>query len=427
MPKDTSHVKRDTVYMSADTIETQMLTYKDLKIYQEKQRLAHIRDTTAKPKKKVQEKPSKFIYGQLVSGITKDTTFLHKDALGKPKPKPVKKIVPSKKQLLADSLRKKEVADSIALAKKYEPADTARIRIVIGHHHFKMFKSDLQAKSDSMFYASSDSTIRCYVNPMLWSQGSQLSGDTIYLKMKNKKMDNMTMFPHAFIVNLEKKDSVHFNQIGGKRMRGFFKDDKLRRLIINGNAESIYFVRDSGKTEPTTLERSLSTDITVDFKNNEATNIGFYKKPEHNFTPIEKTTEDDKILKGFIWKPKDRPVSKESILPSYGRKMAALEAKNKPKTDSKVPPKKGADGKFIKDTTSKAPPGLPGIKTAKDSVSKIPLKPSTGLKTAVKDSTSSLMPKQPALKTAKDSTAKPVTPPAPAIKGPQDTVKKPGN
>jgi lipopolysaccharide export system protein LptA len=405
--KDTSRLKRDSIYMSADTIETQILTYKDLKIYQEKQRLAHIRDTTTKAKK-TKVKDSKFLTGVHL-GLKTDTSYLQPDFFGKPKPvivkkKPVKPL--SKKQLALDSIAKKQQADSILMAKKAEPSDTARIRIIIAHHNFKLFKSDLQSKSDSMFYSNSDSTIRCFVNPMMWTQGSQLSGDTIYLQMKHKKLDNMTMFPSAFIVNIEKDDSVHFNQVAGKRMRGFFKDDKLSRMFIEGNAESIYFSRDSGKNTVSGMQRSLSSRIRVDFKDNKATNLAFYTKPENRYGPLDKFKEDERILKGFIWKPKERPVSKESIIPSYHKKKPApaKPAPGKSKT-GKTPLKKPPGGKAVKDSTVNAPPGkMPVLKTGKDSTVK------------------TLPGKIPALKTGKDSTLKTDTVKTPAVKPKKDSV-----
>ena len=404
--KDTSKTKLDSIYWSADTIETRMLTYKDLKIYKEKQRLAHIRDTTTKVKKE-NVKESKILAGKY-AWIGPDTTYRKRDFFGKPKPVIVKQkaVKPlSKKQLALDSLAKKRVADSVLTAKLSEPNDTTRIRIIIAHHHFKLYKSDLQAKSDSMFYSNSDSTIRCFVNPMMWTQGSQLSGDTIYLQMKHKKLDNMTMFPSAFIVNIEKTDSIHFNQVGGKRMRGFFKDDKLHRMYIEGNAESIYFSRDSGKMTISGMQRSLSSRIVIDFKNNEVTHLGFYTKPENRYGPLDKFKEDDKILKGFIWKPKDRPVSKEAIIPSYNKKKAtaAKAAAAKSKT-GKPPLKKPKDGKTLKDSTGTAPPlKLPGLKTGPDSTLKIDPGKLPGLKTG-KDSTLKVDPgKSPPVKTGKDS------------------------
>ncbi|GAC1305354.1 MAG: hypothetical protein NVSMB24_14110 [Mucilaginibacter sp.] len=375
--KDTSTIKRDTIYMSSDTIETQILTYKDLKIYQEKMRKAHIRDTTSRPKPKVKPKPSKFLTGAQL-GVRADSSFQHRDFFGAPKLVTVKKPAPrpvSKLQLARDSVKRKVLADSIAAARKLEPSDTARIRIMIAHHHAKLFKSDLQAKADSMFYSTSDSTMRCYVKPMIWTQGSQLSGDTILLQMKNKKLDNMNMFPNSFIVNIEKGDSVHFNQVGGKRTRGYFKDDKLSRMDISGNAETIYFSRDSAKQTVDGMERSLSSRIRVNLKDNKAQRLGLYVKPETRYGPLDKFKEDEQILKGFIWKPKDRPVSKESIIPSYNRRKEAAEkaaaakaAKSKP---GKPPLKKPGD-KAAGDSTKTIIPG----KTAKDSTLKsTPVKP----------------------------------------------------
>jgi lipopolysaccharide export system protein LptA len=392
-------VKTDTIYMSADTIETQIMAYKDLKVYLEKQRLAHLPDTGIY--KKIKTKDSKFLVGHQ-QGVRLDTSYRQPDFFGKPKVVPVKKKVPSKQQLHRDSLEQKRLADSVSAAKAAEPADTARIRILIGYHDFKMFKSDLQAKSDSMFYTSSDSTIRCFVNPMMWTQGSQLSGDTIYMQMKHKKLDNMTMFPHAFIANIEKTDSLHFNQLGGKRMYGYFKDSKLKRIIFVGNAESIYFARDSGKMTISGIQRSLSSRITADFKDNKVTNMGFYSKPENRYGPEKKFTADDKLLKAFIWKPKDRPVSKESIIPSYAKKKANAEKKKaaaKAAADKgkngKKPPGKPLPGKTAaKDSLTTSPGKLPGLKTAKDSTLKI--------------DTAKITPPKPIIDTAKITRPKPI-------------------
>ena len=396
--KDTSKVRTDSIYISADTIETQIFTYKDLKVYQEKQRLAHVRDTTSKPKvvKAVsKEKPSKLLTASFI-GFTPDTVRTYPNYFGLPPVKPRKPVKPpSKKQLEQDSLRKKVETNSVTLAKSLEPSDTARIRILIAHHHFKMFKSDLQAKSDSMFYSNSDSTIRCYVNPMLWSEGSQLSGDTIYLQMKHKKLDNMKMFPNAFIVNIDKGDSTHFNQIGGKRMRGYFRDDKLYRIFIEGNAESIYFSRDSAKNTITGMERSLSSRIKVDFVDNKVTNLALYTKPQDTYGPLGKFAEDDKVLKGFIWKPKERPVSKESIIPSYYNKKTTA-VKN---AGGKTPAGKLAAGKG---KSGKQPlKKLPYAKAPKDSTGK-PVAPVLALPKLLKDSTN----KQDSLKAPVDKVKK---------------------
>jgi len=424
LKKDSVKIKHDSVYMSADTLETRILTYKDLKTLQEKIRLSHIIDTTIRPPSIVYKKPVKFIELSAPKWVA-DTNFLHRDMFGKPKPKvvpqkkPAKELIGIKKMSKQDSLKQaKQVkkVDSVYITRKVELSDTSRIRILSAFHHVKLFKSDLQGKSDSAFYSTSDSTIRLYVNPLIWTQGSQLSGDTINLQMKNKKFDNMESFPNAFVVNIEKGDSVHFNQSAGKKMRGFFNNSKLERLFIDGNAETIYFSRDSGKISG--MQRSLSSRIRINFKDGKVTNLVFLSKPEHRYGPLEKFTDDDKILKGFIWKPKERPVSKESIISSFNKSAAATKSNKGKPTTAKPPLNKSSDVKAGKDTSAVKPGELtlPGVKTGKDTsavkqgkitmpaiktdsvkskvdTTKLPLKKSSDIK-AGKDSTSTAKPQK---------------------------------
>ncbi len=404
--KKPEKIKRDSVYMTADTLETWISTFKDQKIYQEKQRLAYayVRDTSAAARKQIIEnkKLDKALIARSLR-IPKDTIYRHTDFFGHPKIKvdsaQIKKdLLSAKRKAKQDSIHMEEVKrDPVFAQRVIDVKDTARVRILLAHHHAKLFKSDLQGKADSIFYSNSDSTIRCYVKPMFWTQGSQLSGDTIYLQMKNKKMDNMELFPNAFVVNIEKADSVHFNQMGGKKMRGFFKNDKMDRLYTVGNAENIYFKRDSATSKVEGMQRSLSSRIVVSFRNSKLYNIRLLIKPENRYLPLNKVAEDDKILKGFIWKPKDRPVSKESIIPVRHKKTAV-------KTPAGKPPAKGK-------------PGAPVLKPVKGVVTDSLKKPlPTGRDSLLKTDTT----KQNPIKTIKD-TIKQSLP----IKSAKDTVKAP--
>jgi lipopolysaccharide export system protein LptA len=394
--KDSVKIKRDSIYMSADTLETQILTFKDLKALQEKRRLASIKDTTLNLKAPsiVYKKAPKFIELSPPAWIP-DTSYLHSNYFGKPKPKIVQQkkpvqVVNTKKLSRQDSLKKSKL-DSVYLTRKIVLSDTARIRVLSAFHHTKIFKSDLQGKSDSAFYSTSDSTIRLYVHPIIWTQGSQLSGDTVNLQMKNKKLDNMELFPSGFVVNVEKGDSTHFNQVGGKKMRGFFRNNKLERMFVDGNAETISFSRDSGKISG--IHRSLSSRIRINFKDNKLSNLTFLSKPEHRYGPQEKFTEDDKILKGFIWKPKERPVSKESIITSVNKNTTAKNIKGKSPGIVKPPSKKPTDIKAGKDTSLVKPGNLtmPILKAPKDSTLKSPPKKLQDAKTG-KDSAATTKP-----------------------------------
>ena len=455
LKKDTARIKHDSVYYTADTLETRMLTYKEFKAMQEQIRLSHIIDTTKRPPSIVYTKPVKFIELSPPRWI-QDTTYLHRDLFGRINPnaivvkkepgkpeKPAKGENPSKggkqdknvksgaqlksditgappkklskqdglKLSKQDSLKQiNKKTDSVYLTRKIELNDTTRIRILSAFHHVKLFKSDLQGKSDSAFYSTSDSVIRLYVNPIIWAQGSQLSGDTIYLQLKNKKFDNIEVFPHAFAVNIEKNDSVHFNQSAGKKMRGFFNNDKLERLFIDGNAETIYFSRDSGKVSG--MQRSLSSRIKVNFKDSKVTSLTFLAKPEHRYGPLVKFTDDDKILKGFIWKPKERPVSKEAIIPTFNKSKTVKTDKSKQPATGKPPLNKAGGIKAGKDTSAVKQSllnKLPDLKMGKDT---------TAIKRAINDTTAI----KTIIKTVKDSTIKAPAQKLPDIKLKQDSA-----
>jgi hypothetical protein len=112
-------------------------------------------------------------------------------------------------------------------------------------------------------------------------------------------------------------DSSKFNQVKGKLMTGYFKDSKLDQLFTDGNAESIYYAKEDSSY--TGMNRSVSSRIKLLFGEKELKDIFFIKKPEMVYFPIEEIDKDEEILEGFIWKPKDRPISKEAIIPSLAQ------------------------------------------------------------------------------------------------------------
>jgi lipopolysaccharide export system protein LptA len=190
-------------------------------------------------------------------------------------------------------------------------SDTAETRIIIAYHNVKIFKSDLQAIADSAYFGYPDSIIRCFGSPIFWSQGSQLSADTAYMQLKNEKIDNMLLKNKAFIVSTE-LDSTKYHQVKGKKISGFFTNDKLDRVFVDGNAESIYYTIEDNKF--TGMARSISSRIKVLFEDNKMTDVISIRKAATTYYPIAKIPEDQEILEGFIWKPELRPKSKEEVI-----------------------------------------------------------------------------------------------------------------
>ncbi|OWK69995.1 hypothetical protein CBW18_13515 [Pedobacter sp. AJM] len=224
---------------------------------------------------------------------------------------------------------------------KFNPADTVQARIIKAYHGVKIFKTNIQAKTDSVFYTSADSTLRCFVNPIIWSEGSQQIADTIYVQFKNKKLNNLQAIRNAFLVNTP-KDSLRFNQIKGRLMTGFFSKGKLKTMYVDGNAESIYYTQDDSTKVYKEMNQTLSSRIKFIFQDNEndIQDIVYIKGVEGALNPESKVSKD-KVLKGFSWKPKERPKTKKDAIGSSGK------AKPKTKAKATAPVKPNAAGKTI--------------------------------------------------------------------------------
>jgi len=270
----------------------------------------------------------------------KDTSYMHREFFGKMiLPKTVKKRVLDTLELKAlqkarqDSIQKALENDPVYASRKIILSDTSRVRVINAWPHGKIFKSDLQAVADSITFSNSDSLVRCYRKPIIWTQGSQLTADTIFLQMKNRKLDNMDLIRHSFVVNTQ-GDSTSFNQVSGKKIRGIFSNNKLRTLYVDGNAESLYF--DYEKNKATKMNHSLSSRIRIQLKENKPSKIVFLSKVDAQLYPVEGLKDDQKILKGFIWKPKDRPVSKEAIISKQKNKPVKTALPQKPKPEIPV-------------------------------------------------------------------------------------------
>ena len=244
------------------------------------------------------------------------------------------------------------------------PADTVRARVIKAFHNVRVYKSNMQAKADSLFYTSADSTLRWYKNPILWSDGTQQTGDTINVFFKNSKIHNFQVLQNGFIVNVE-GDSTKFNQVKGKIITGFFVNGELRNMYVDGNAESIYYSKNN-KGEYDNVNQTVSSRLTFKFIEKELTHIVTIREVEGAVDPLDKLAKEA-LLTGFIWKPELRPTSKADII------KGVPAAKPKGKTPAKAAPANNAKGKSTNNT--KATPVKTPIKEAIKEAEKPVVKP----------------------------------------------------
>ena len=206
----------------------------------------------------------------------------------------------------------KNSIDSVKL--KLEPPIDSTLKYFEAYKNVKIFSDSLQAVGDSLFFSGQDSVFRLFDNPLLWAQENQISGDTIYLFLKNKRPERLYVFENA--LSISKVDSSnYFNQVKGNSINALFDSTgQVDFLTARGSAENIYYAQDEQKRF-VGVNKNSSDLIEIIFAEGKPKRVKFINNLEGNLLPMRgKTNHDELKLKSFNWQDKIRPKSKFDIL-----------------------------------------------------------------------------------------------------------------
>lgn len=187
------------------------------------------------------------------------------------------------------------------------------VEFMFAYYKAKFFRKDMQGKCDSLVYKFQDSTIFLFKEPVLWSEQNQLTADSIWIAMKNNVVDSLALINSAFITSLDDTLSkLTFNQIKGKTMTGYFRNNQMVRVKILGNAESIFYVReDDGALMG--INRTTSSDMNIYLSENEVEAITPIRNVDAHMYPDSEFPAEERKLKNFKWIEGDRPLNKQDI------------------------------------------------------------------------------------------------------------------
>lgn len=250
-----------------------------------------------------------------------------KQPVKKPAEKPAKKTQPAVPQKLfeipteKDSLQTAPLAQQDSLKmdsssvvnqpKTTKPPSTKEKRNILAYHDVRIFKSDLQALCDSLSYSSVDSMFRLFTKPIIWSDTSQFTADTVNIQLANDKIDRIFLRQNSFIVN--SPDEFFFNQIKGKNSVAMFDSSELRKVRVEGNAESVYYALDDDKAY-IGVNKTVCSEMLILFGNNEVEGIKFYTQPKATLFPMKTADHEGLKMPGFNWQIERRPKSVDDLL-----------------------------------------------------------------------------------------------------------------
>lgn len=182
------------------------------------------------------------------------------------------------------------------------------IRYFQAFHHVRIFNDSLQAVCDSLFYSSADSIFRLYTEPVVFSNKSEITGDTIYLYTKNKKAHRVYVFDKGILIN--ELNRHMYNQIGGRTLNGYFKEGVLDYMRVKGSpAESVFYPQDEDSSF-TGMNRCKGDVIDIYFVDKTVDKVKFVNDVDGALYPMNQIPDDQKQLLLFKWQDARRPKNK---------------------------------------------------------------------------------------------------------------------
>ena len=193
-------------------------------------------------------------------------------------------------------------------------------RIIKGLNNVKLFKKNMSGKSDFIHIDEKKGITRLMrkvlkkkelqimsqeqinmINPILWDGNSQISGDEIVLKedIEENKLDSLIVTNNGFIIEKDTIGLNNYNQIKGIRIFGKFFNGKIKNLMVDQNAEIIYYMYND-VNELIGIDKAVSSSIMMIMSENGIDKIRFITDPEGMLYPESFLEENEKFLEGFI-------------------------------------------------------------------------------------------------------------------------------
>lgn len=191
-----------------------------------------------------------------------------------------------------------------------------------------IFSRKFQCKADSISYTPNEDKMELFHDPIVWSNGTELKGDSMEIQISDSILHKVLIKSKGSVL-MSVDNNQLFNQIGGKEIIAYFRDNDLYRTNVNGNAITIFYPEEETKTDSTLVKermgmnRLYSSTLRIDIDSNEVSGITYLDEPDGVFYPMDQIEKDEQFIPGFDWKDNLRPRSFEDLL---GEKVMIVES-----------------------------------------------------------------------------------------------------
>ncbi len=212
----------------------------------------------------------------------------------------------------------------------YQKIDSTNVKksFLRAYRQARFFKSNIQSRSDSLSFNETDGVLHLAGSPIAWSGAKQVSGDKIeaYFDTENEYIDSLKVIGNAFAIS--KADSLNlkdeFNQVKGKLMTVYYKENQVNLANVIGNAQAVTYADDQNErtreTERIGVALSTCGIIEALFEERRVQIISCNIGALTDIYPMSKISKEMRFLQGFNWNTKDRLLNWQDIFldtPNY--------------------------------------------------------------------------------------------------------------
>ncbi len=136
----------------------------------------------------------------------------------------------------------------------------------------KISRKSLSTMSNNATFYKRQGLIILEGTPIVWNDSTQLHSDSIVIFMPNNKLSSIHAYGNSLAATREDTmDLSRINQIIGNEIEIKFAEDTIRAIVSNGNAKSLYYMRNQDGEDG--AARNSSDTLNVEFIKGEAENI----------------------------------------------------------------------------------------------------------------------------------------------------------
>ncbi len=211
-------------------------------------------------------------------------------------------IVPrSARMLQADSIAAGGVDTLLVASVRMESTGGAE-RVLIASDSVRIARTDLAARCALATFFTAADRIVLAGGPVVWHGRNQLTGDTIEIRLRDRRLHEVLVRGRAMAVS--RADSLRplrFDQLTGRNITMRFSGGKVQQIESDGTATSLYYLYDD--TVPNGINRSSGDRITMDFTDGQIDRIKVVRGVQGEYLPEKMVNgrETDHNLDGFRW------------------------------------------------------------------------------------------------------------------------------